>query len=184
MLSPNQLVPDMFPVLAKKKLEMCCAVSIMGTEIAVRKEAAPVFPLPLEAAVCRSVSWMGLGTKELWTLPLPSFARLSCSLLWISISHADGTGWSKELQGISSLLYKFLTQLLRRQQQTQSLLLALLPAVFQSPSAEPTNYMYFNLSYIWRVSDEILSKIFVLFTIYSDIMSVLVINTSVGGFKL
>lgn len=44
--------------------------------------------------------------------------------------------------------------------------------------------MYFSLSCVWGVSDEILSKIFVLFTIYSDIMSVWVISKRVGEFRL
>lgn len=92
-----------------------------------------------------------------------------CPAVLFSIVNIDFscrcTGWSKELQGISSMLDIYLTQLLRRQQQMQLLLLALLLTVFKSLSTEHTNYMYFNLSYIWCVSDEILSKILVLFTI-------------------
>lgn len=44
--------------------------------------------------------------------------------------------------------------------------------------------MYFNLSCVWGVSDEILGKIFVLFAIYSDIMSVWVIHKQVGEIRL
>lgn len=50
MLSPNKLVPHVFVVLGKRKLEMCWPVS-MCIAIVVRHEAAPVFPLP-HGAVC------------------------------------------------------------------------------------------------------------------------------------
>lgn len=178
MISPNHLVPYIVPVLAKKKLGMCCAVSSMGMEIAVKNEAAPVFPFPCGAAVGRRFPWRSLVLEELWDSAPPKL----CCLLWVLISHADALGGVRK--GVStSLLHIFLTQLLRRQQWTQSLLLALLQAVFQLLSTEPTNYMCFSLSCIWCVSDEILGKISVLFAIYSDIMSVLV-NKRVGGFKL
>lgn len=73
MLSPNQLVPHIFPVHANKKLEMCCAVRSVGTEVAVRNEAAPVFPLPCGAAVCRRLlkeSGAGGAVGPCLSLPL------------------------------------------------------------------------------------------------------------------
>lgn len=171
----------MFPVLANKKLEMCCAVSSVGTEVAARNAAIPVFPLPCGAAVCRRLlKESGAGGA---VGPCLSFPSVLFSVDSIDFS-CRCSGRSKEPQGTSSLLDVFLTWLLKRQQQMQPLLLALLRAVFQPFSTEPTNYTYFSLSCIWHVSDEILSKIFVLFAIYSDVMSVLVTNKRVGEFKL
>lgn len=133
-----------------------------------KKWGSSSISLPHEAAVCRSLSWRGLALKELWH---PASPKL-CPAVMFSVVNIDFscrcTGWSKKLPGTSSLLDKFLTPLLRRQQQKQSLLLTLLLAVFQPLSAEPTNYVYFNLSYIWCISDEILSKIFVHFTIWHN----------------
>lgn len=105
----------MFLVLAKKKLELCCAVSSMGTEIGVRNEAAPAFPLPHGAAVCRRLSWRSLVLEELWNPVLPKL----CPAVLFSVVSIDFScrcnGRSKELQGSSSLPDIFVTQLLRRQ---------------------------------------------------------------------
>ena len=84
MLSPNKLVPHMFLVLGKRKLEMCWPVS-MCIVIVVRHEAAPVFPLPHGAVVYRRLFCRSLVPEEVWDPVRPKL----CPTVWFTVVSTD-----------------------------------------------------------------------------------------------